>query len=196
MPILTETGQVEAMRKDGVGIVFTPSFFAMAEIGSPTEIVQTYADLFDVKRMADAAYCVLSSCANDDGHIHAMLGYFDVEEGRHVPGSIPVAEQVVLARHLMLHGVSGGKSKPEKSGGSYSPTFDVSEYIDAAMLHFGLSEENAGKLTMTRFCRMLDMKYPKQKGPAEDITIEEYDEIYAAYVKQREAQLAKEANNG
>lgn len=196
MPILTETGQVEAMRGDGVGIVFTPSFFAMAEIGSPAEIVQTYADLFDPKRMASAAYCVLASCANEDGHIHTMLGYTDAETGEYVAGSMPIAEQVIIARHLMLHGVSGGKSNSEKSSGKYSPTFDVSEYIDAAMLHFGLSEENAGKLTMTRFSRILEMKYPQEKKAASDITEDEYDEIYEAYRAKRDSQLAKEAANG
>jgi hypothetical protein len=76
---------------------------------------------------------------------------------------MPVAELVILARHLMKHGIVG-TAKPSDGGGEYSATFDPSEYVDAAVIHFGISQVEAWSLTMTQFCRMLDMKFPEIKA--------------------------------
>lgn len=182
MPVLTEIGQVEAIREDGVAVTFTPSFLHMAAIGSPFEIVQTYSDLFRPTTMVEAARAVLWACLDDEDHGEAMLG---VAGGI---GAIPAHEQVILARHLMKHGVSGGNAKPgKKSEGEYSPVFDPSEFIDAAMFHFGLDETAAGRMTMTRFVRMLEMKYPKPNNGADSIDDDEYDKQYAEYMAMREA---------
>jgi hypothetical protein len=85
----------------------------------------------------------------------------------------------------MQHGIVG---RAKKSGGSgkYSPRFDASEYIDAAMIHFGMSHNDAGQLTMTQFGRMLDMKFPEQKQH-EKPTQEDYRALERAIEEKRKA---------
>ena len=174
MPILTEIGQVGVTTEDGREYVLHPSFFNVAAIGSPEEIVSTYAALHGADAV-NAARVVILCCGGD----------FDLVGGYGELGLMPNDEQVLIARHLMQHGIVG---KVKKTGGSgkYSPRFDASEYIDAAMIHFGMSQEDAGKLTMTQFGRMLDMKFPEQKQH-EKPTQEDYRDLERAIEEKRKA---------
>ena len=100
---------------------------------------------------------------------------------------MPASEQVVIARHLMHHGIVG-KAKPSKGGGQYSDRFDAAEYIAAARVHLGLSSADAEALSMTEFQTMLAMKYPE----SQEKQIPSRDE----YRKAMQAAKMKEKRNG
>lgn len=174
MPILTEIGQVGVTTEDGREYVLHPSFFNIASIGSPEEIVSTYAELHGADAVNAARVVIL--CCGGDLELTGCYGE---------AGLMPDSEQIIIARHLMQHGIVG---RVKKSGGSgkYSPRFDASEYIDAAMIHFGMSHNDAGQLTMTQFGRMLDMKFPEQKQH-EKPTQEDYRALERAIEEKRKA---------
>lgn len=200
MPALTEIGQVGIMTGDGREYVLHPSLFNIAAIGSPEEIVSTYADLHYMdaelanalaqsgntaafnayierchKTQATAAAIVILACGGD----LELVGCYGEA------GKMPDADQIIIARHLMQHGIVG-KVKKSGGGGKYSPRFDASEYIDAARIHFGMSQKDAGELTMTQFGRMLDMKFPEQKTH-EKPTQDDYRELERAIEEKRKA---------
>jgi len=174
MPALTEIGQVGIMTGDGREYVLHPSLFNMAAIGSPEEIVSTYAALHGSDAL-NAARVVILACG---GGLELVGCYGEA-------GEMPDADQIIIARHLMQHGIVG---KVKKTGGSgkYSPRFDASEYIAAAMIHFGMSRIDAGGLTMTEFGKMLDMKFPEQKQH-EKPTQEDYRALERAIEEKRKA---------
>lgn len=174
MPILTEIGQVGIMTGDGREYVLHPSLFNMAAIGSPEEIVITYAALHGSDAL-NAARVVLLACG---GELELVGCYGEA-------GEMPDADQIIIARHLMQHGIVG-KVKKSSGSGKYSPRFDASEYIDAARIHFGMTQADAGDLTMTQLGRMLDMKFPEQKTH-EKPTQDDYRELQRAIEEKRKA---------
>jgi hypothetical protein len=98
-----------------------------------------------------------------------LIGYVGVREnGRdleRVPGLMPAAEMVVMAQHLMHHGIVG-KAKPGGQGtqhGKYSDRFDASEFVSLGRAHLGLSSADAEALSMTELQQMLAMKFPEQQ---------------------------------
>lgn len=174
MPALTEIGQVGIMTGDGREYVLHPSLFNMAAIGSPEEIVSTYAALHGSDAI-NAARVVILACGGD----HELTGCYGET------GEMPDADQIIIARHLMQHGIVG---KVKKSGGSgkYSPRFDAAEYILAAQAHFGMTRADAGELTMTEFGMLLDMKFPEQKTH-EKPTQDDYRSLERAIEEKRKA---------
>lgn len=178
MPALTEIGQVGVMDGDGREYILHPSLFNIASIGSPEEIVSTFAALHSGGAVT-AARVVILCCGGD----FELVGAYGEK------GTMPDDEQIIIARHLMQHGVVGN-TKKSSGGGKYSPRFDASEYIDAAMIHFGMSQKDAGDLTMTQFSRMLDMKFPQQKQH-EKPTQDDYRELERAIAEKRKAKNGK-----
>lgn len=172
---------------------FRPSLGRIASLGSPTEIVSVFAALHGSKAEEEAAYVLACLCDQDDPT--PLIGWRD-EEGWH-DGSMPPAERVIIARHLMQHGIVG-KARPEQAGsGNYSDSFDASEYIAAARVHLGLSSADAEALSMSEFQIMLEMKFP-EAGKAVDIpTLDEYRaaEQRAAEIRSR-VLMKMEAANG
>lgn len=181
MAALTEIGHVRIVTGRGDECLLVPSLAHIAAIGSPQEIVRTYADLHDhrpgVARLA--ALMVVYACAGEADPSEIVGHYAE-------PGPMPLDELLVIARHLMRHGIVGKQRPTKKTEGGYSDKFDASEYIDAAMIHFGMSEQDAGKLTMTQFQRMLAMKYPEKQAdiPSRD----EYRKRVAEMEKRKAAQ--------
>jgi len=166
--MLVECGFVRATASDGREWTFTPSFSRISTLGHPEEIVSLYAALHGPSADKEAAYILACLCDQEDPT--QAVGWRD-GEGPH-PGLIPVADQIIIARHLMQHGIVG-KASPGKGGGEYSPRFDASEYISAARVHLGLSSADAEALSMTEFQTMLEMKFPQAK-PKEVATDDEY----------------------
>lgn len=173
--MLVECGYVRAQTPDGTEYTFAPSLGRVAELGSPAEIVETFAGLHGPNAEALSAFVLAVMCEQDDPA--PLIGWRD--EGGWHDGLMPPAERVIIARHLMQHGICGkakpdGKEPAEK--GQYSATFEASEYIAAAMVHLGLSRADAQALSMTEFQRMLEMKFPDAGKPKRDVpTREEYD---------------------
>ena len=174
MPILTEIGQVGVTTKDGREYTLHPSFFNIASIGSPEEIVSTYAALHGSDAL-NAARVVILACGGD----------FELTGCYGETGEMPDADQIIIARHLMQHGIVG-RVKKSGSGGKYSPRFDAAEYILAAQAHFGMTRADAGELTMTEFGMLLDMKFPEQKTH-EKPTQDDYRALERAIEEKRKA---------
>jgi len=192
--VLVECGYVRATDGDGAEFTFAPSLGRIASLGSPHEIVEIFAALHGPHAERESAYVLACLCEQDDPS--PLIGWRD-ETGWH-DGSMPPSERVIIARHLMQHGIVG-KARPESTGsGTYSPTFDASEYIAAARVHLGLSSADAEALSMSEFQLMLEMKFPDAaKRGANDIpTADEYAAAEEAARALRDRILMREAANG
>lgn len=179
--MLVECGFVRASVDGGEEFTFTPSFGRIASLGSPHEIVDLYARLHGDDAAPTAAYVLACLCEQDDAT--ALIGWRD-ESGWHV-GAMPETEMVIIARHLMRHGIIG-KAQPEKKGqGKYSDRFDAAEYVAAAATHLGLSTEDAEALSMTEFQLRMDMKFPDANKSRDVATREEYEAAMKAFKEMR-----------
>jgi hypothetical protein len=182
--VLVECGFLRAQSSDGREWTFTPSLARIASLGSPTEIVELYGALHGPRAVRAAMYVLAALCDQPDPF--DLIGYVGVRENsrdlERVPGLMPAAEMVVLAQHLMHHGIAG-KAKPGGQGtqqGKYSDRFDASEFVSLARAHLGLSSTDAEALSMTELQQMLSMKFPEQTDasgkPMGDVpTREEYE---------------------
>lgn len=169
--MLVECGFVRAFDSAGGEWTFRPSFGRIASLGTPHEIVALYAGLHGPRAAADATYVLAGLCDQDDPT--PLIGWTD-EAGQHA-GAMPAIEQIVIARHLMQHGIAG-RARPGKGDGEYSDRFDAGEYIAAARVHLGLSSADAQALSMTEFQTMLEMKFPGQAAGRKDVpSREDYD---------------------
>ena len=219
MTALTDIGElsVSDSRADGEDYLLRPSFEAMTRIGSPAEIVQTYATIHGngvaqfievcsgtlgrfpewlspsfnraAERLLSTCMHALQACCEDD--LTTMIGEW--KGWRHCvvyrPGLMPKSDIIVVAQHLMLHGVVG-KAKVRQlqrhETGERTTEFKAFEYISAARSHFGMSRAEASQLTMTEFQMLLASKYPDQKG----FTREEYDKVADDYLAKQAARRA------
>lgn len=181
MEALTEIGQIGVTDAAGNYFVFTPSFANISKIGNPKNIVKAFHDLHGPKAVRPAMH-VMRCCSNGDAD--DLIGWLDEYLDR-VDGSIPDAELIILAKSLMTDGIAG-RSKPSKKDGEgkYSDSFDASEFVDAAMVHLGISAADAWQLTMTQFQRQIDMKYPPKNKV--DMTEEQYKKAKAELMAKRE----------
>lgn len=220
MTALTDIGElsISDSREGGKDYLLRPSFEAMTRIGTPEEIVQAYATIHgnDVAQLIEvcagtlgrfpewlspsfnraaeklffASWQVLQACCEED--LTPMIGEWKAWSICVVyrPGQMPKNDIIVLAQHLMQHGVVG-KAKVRQlqrhETGETTTEFKAMEYIVAAQTHFRMSEEEAARLTMTKFQMLLAAKYPDQKG----FTREEYDSIADEYLAKQAARRAK-----
>lgn len=175
--MLVECGFVRATSPDGAEFTFTPSFARIASLGTPHEIVSLYAGLHGSNAAQEAAYVLACCCDQKDPT--PLIGWTD-EAGQHV-GAMPAAEQIIIARHLMQHGIVGRARPGGKGGdGKFSDRFEASEYIAAACVHLGLTRSDAEALSMTEFQTMFEMKFPDAGEKRRDVpTREEYDTAMA-----------------
>ncbi len=193
--MLVECGHVQAQTSDGSEWSFTPSLERIAGLGTPREIVALYADLHGPRAPQCAAYVLACLCDQEDPS--KLIGWHEADPDakpdkprlRWVQGLMPEAEQVVIARHLMQHGIVG-KAKPggeaKSQAGQFAAEFDASEYVLAARAHLGLSAADAGALSMTELQRLLEMKFPDAAKRERDVpTREEYDAAMRAFEESR-----------
>jgi hypothetical protein len=181
MEALTEIGQIGVTDADGNEFLFNPSFANIAKIGNPKAIVKAFHDLHGPKSVRPAMHIMrCCSVSNSDD----LIGWLDEELFR-VDGSIPDGELVILARSLMTDGIAG-RAKPDKKDGDgkYSDSFDASEFVDAAMVHLGISAADAWQLTMTQFQRQIEMKFPAKNKV--DMTEDQYKKAKAELMAKRE----------
>lgn len=185
--MLVECGLVRASAGDGAEFTFRPSFARIASLGSPHEIVALYAALHGPAAAQEAAYVLACLCDQEDPT--PLIGWRD-DDGWHA-GAMPEAEQVIVARHLMQHGICG-RARPDSSAGAaagqFSDRFDAAEYIAAARVHLGLSSADAEALSMTEFQTMLAMKFPDNAAAgtkARNVPTREQYEAAMAKMKER-----------
>jgi len=167
--MLIECGYVRATASDGTEYTFCPSFSRIASLGSPKEIVILYAGLHGPRAAQDAGYVLACLCEQDDPT--PLIG--GVNDSGAFAGLMPTNEQIIIASHLMQHGIVG-KAKPDKGDGKFSDSFNASEYIAAACVHLGLSRADAEQLSMTEFQTMFEMKFPEQNKTRDVPSREEY----------------------
>lgn len=206
--MLVECGLVRVTAGDGTGATFRPSLGRIAALGSPARIVELFARLHG-PAAEDAAADVLSGlCDPEDLEaLPVLIGGERLDPAdlsravETYDGIMPPAERVVIARHLMQHGICG-KARPQAkeaaAQGRYSATFDASEYIAAARVHLGLSSADAEALSMTEFQQMLEMKFPDRKdGGARNVpTAEEYAAGMKAFEELKARRAAGVADHG
>lgn len=218
MTVLTDIGEISVSdsREGGKDYLLRPSFEAMTRIGTPEEIVQAYAIIhgIEVSQLTEAcastfgrfpewlspsfnraaekllSTCmqVLQACCDED--LTSMIGEW--KGWRHCvvyrPGKMPKNDIIVLAQHLMQHGIVG-KAKVRQlqrhETGERTTEFKAFDYISAARSHFGMNRAEASQLTMTEFILLLNAKYPNQKG----FTRDEYDQITNDYLERRKKRI-------
>lgn len=150
---------------------FRPSLFAMSQIGTPKEIVETYAAVMGgfSRDSFYAAVRVLWACCGGDAS--ELTGYVR-SYGKWVAGLIPPEDVVVLAQSLMNHGVTSNVEPDEPpSSEKYSSEFKPADSAALAMAHLGLSEDDAWNMTMTGLVLAMKAKYanPGEKTKTESL---------------------------
>ncbi|ASG44774.1 DUF6246 family protein [Citrobacter freundii] len=136
-----------------------------------------------------SSWQVLQACCEED--LAPVIGEWKAWSNCVVyrPGRMPKNDIIVMAQQLMQHGILG-KAKVRKlqrhETGEKTNEFRSMDYIVAAQIHFGISEEEASGLTMTKFQMLLAAKYPEQKG----FTKEEYEKIADDYLAKQAARRA------
>lgn len=185
--MLVEHGFVRAQLPDGREWSFTPSFGRIAELGDPFEIVRVYAALHGERAAATARDVLATLCDQEDAT--PLLGWLDEADAH--PGAMPAREQIILARHLMQHGICG-KADPKAAeqggdGGRYSSRFEAGEFIAMARVHLGMSEADAAALSMTALQQLMAAKFPDQKAKGKNVPSRaEYEAAMARMKKRRE----------
>lgn len=107
-------------------------------------------------------------------------------------GLIPIHDILLIARSLLEYGVAGRakvRISQRNENKSYSSEFKITDYINNARVHLGLSLDDAKKLTMTEYIMLMANKYPDKDG----FTREEYDKILENYEKKWQARLVQAA---
>lgn len=134
-----------------------------------------------------ASVVVLNACCDKDAG--PLTGVFHPSKGngrtfKIRKGALPESDMLLIAQSLITHGVIG-KAKVRKlqrhESGETSTEFRAVDYIVAAQAHFGMTEQEAGNLTMTKFQMLLATKYPEQKG----FTREEYDSLAHDFIEKQ-----------
>lgn len=171
--MLPAYGFVRVKMNDGVEWTFTPSFRRIASLGTPQEIVKTFADLHGPGAAESARHVLTCLCDQEDAQ--PLVGWLDEARQPHA-GLMPAdgeLGQVHIARHLMQHGIVG-KARPGKGDGKFSDRFDAAEYIAGARAHLGLSSADAEALSMTEFQSLFEMKFPDANKRRDVPSREEY----------------------
>ena len=210
--IRTDIGEmVVSVKKQGIlrckknDYVFIPSFENLSKLGESADIIKAYTVLLSrkvydamnrfkepedyiVKYILDqqliqlqTAKKVLKCCCDDD--ITDLIG-----GGKKKKGLMPEQNIFLLARTLLDYGVIGRakvRISQRNENKSYSSEFKITDYINNAIVHLGLSLEAAKKLTMTEYILLMSKKYPDNDG----LTSQEYDAVVAQYKQQRAERL-------
>ena len=120
--MLVECGFVRATLGDGAEFTFTPSLGRIATLGAPRELVAMFAALYGPNAEKAAAYVLAGLCDQEDPA--PLIGALEPggtpeapDALQLVPGEMPPAEMVLIARHLMQHGIVGS-AKPGQGGGA------------------------------------------------------------------------------
>lgn len=194
--MLVECGFTRATTSDGAEFTFTPSLSRIAAMGTPRELVALFAAVHGPDAARHASFVLACLCDQEDATPLVGGEQIDARDPKapavRLPGLMPEAEQIILAQHLMRHGMVG-KAKPQGKGraeqGKYAEAFDAAEYIAAARVHLGLSSADAEALSMTEFQQMLEMKFPDANKPSRDVVSrEEYLAAMARFKERAQGQ--------
>lgn len=194
MTVNTEIGELH-IRCDGYDFFFTPSLLAMTLIGPPDHIIDCYVKVFGghypqvtpdnpwIQRvisspvygrpMLSAALIIMQACCDDD--ITSLVGEFRFNATEHQvyrPGRMNIKNIILLAQHLIHHGVTGDNAiPPSGKSGEFSSQFDARSLVYSLVAHLGVSEGRAWNMTMTAVNYLMRARFPelnKPKLPSQD----------------------------
>lgn len=197
--IFPDLGEIGINFEKGAALRLRPSFYAMSKLGSPTEIVEIFADVMSeytsdnlLAYQHRAAISVLCACAPDNYKRTAALFGKYADDGTHhgkfIPGLVSPGHALALARSLLHHGIIGKvpplpKAHDDADETGYMAEFHAREYAAVAMAHLGMSERDAWGCTMTSMTLALRQKFPpppaKDKAVTNAPNAEEYDAAMA-----------------
>lgn len=125
-----------------------------------------------LKQILPAALNVLWCCYEGEKDITPIIGGYKSCRGKllYSIGKANTKEIIILARHMMKHGVTGGSDS--KGDGEYSDEFNPAEFVEVVVDLLKMPFAEAEQLTMTRLIRMLERRSGKKKE--KEITREEY----------------------
>lgn len=174
--MLVEHGFSLAHLDDGTEFSFTPSLRRVARLGTPRQVVETFARLHGPLALSAARQVLAAFCDQGTEALPRLVGkpyaaalrpLHEVWGGdgpRWKPGAMPAEHQVGMARHLMLHAVIGIAKPGDGDGdGEFAEEFDASEHIAAARVHLGLSAAEAEACSMTELQQMVATKFPSDE---------------------------------
>ena len=183
---ITHIGEAAVHLNDRV-FIFRPSLANIAQIGTPAEIVETFALVMSQAQdnshwfeQIGASMRVLYACCDQfDRELEGLIGHWVPHPRRYTPGKMQPAVVLAIARQMMLHGVVGDVERQQSSSqGDYKSEFNAGEMAAMAQAHLGLSVSEAWSMTMTSLIRTLTAKYPPQKGDGKGgptMTVEQND---------------------
>lgn len=139
---------------------------------------QTGADIYGryyktlLKQILPTAINILWCCYEGEEDLTPIVGGYKSVRGKllYSIGKANTKEIIILARHMMKHGVVGDGEK--KEDGEYSDEFNPAEFVEVAVDLLKMPFAEAEQLTMTRLIRMLDRRSGKKKE--KEISREEY----------------------
>lgn len=125
-----------------------------------------------LKQILPAALNVLLCCYEGNKDITPIVGGYKSTRGKllYSMGKANAKEIIILARHMMKHGVTGDSES--KGEGEYSDEFNPAEFVEVAVDLLKMPFAEAEQLTMTRLIRMLERRSGKKKE--KEISREEY----------------------
>lgn len=163
--MLPESGLTRITSRDGTEFTFRPSFRRIAELGGPAQIVACFVGLYGPRALFEARFVMATLADQDD--VTPLIGWLDPDL-QDQPGDMEPERVVLLARHLMRHGLVG-QAESSKGDGKQADTFDVEAYIASARVHLGFSEEEAAALSMTELWRLFRMKFPEESEKKHEV---------------------------
>lgn len=178
----TTIGEI-GIHANGRDWLLRPSLLAISSLGTPAEIVQLFAHIHSAppkfpalfraweRDQLSAAYYIIAACCISGDHTE-LLGHQGSRYSSWVPGAMPAADWMPVARALLRHGIIGN-AKPKRMARQkkdFLAEFNAAEYAALAMAHLGLSEDDAWNMTMTSFGAAMKAKFgePEEKGPSLD----------------------------
>lgn len=193
-------------------VILRPSLRAMTSLGDGRALVELFAFVHGgpvvppgspkraYQRAATEhffACCdVIAACA-DGADVTPYTGSVGERYGTWRAGQMPTRDVVVIARHLLEHGLSGVKrhsrgGTPVVNSSQYQNEIYPAEYAAQAIAHLGMSEADAWNQTMTGLGAALRSKFDPE-GKRDNIpTEEEHDHVMSwleAINAQRDAHL-------
>lgn len=177
-PVITDVGQF-IIHVNEIGYLFTPSFLNMTKIGNPEEIVEIFSTVFgeinnsNFKQVMQYADEILEACCETDCSV--ITGYIKgADELINVEPAIPIEDKLVLAQHLLKHGLIG-EIPPKKTSDDtdYSNEFHARKFVYMAVAHLGISEVDAWNMSMTAFQEAMEAKFPSPKNDI--VSQDDYD---------------------
>lgn len=195
-----------SIKYDGRKFDLIPSFKNIEKIGTPEQIISTFELLniphFD-KTMFVTAMHVLECCVEgedkDLSHIYGGIApNYHGDKIMWIKGVEPSQNAVIMARHMLMHGVCGDSESVDKSGAEPVREFNASEFVAAARRVLEVSLEEAKRMTMTELLLLCkDMKTSaenEQKAESGTPTQKEHKDTMDWLAKVNAARSKQAAN--